>query len=178
MSRIGKQPIRIPNDAIIDLKDDKITVTGPKGKLQKSIHSKINVGIDKDQIIITVNDNTKESKSLHGLYRVLINNMIIGVTKSFKKTLDIVAIGYRVEKKQETIIFNIGYSHPVVYNLPDGIDAKIEKTRITLSSIDKELLGKTAALIRNFRPPEPYKGKGIRYQGEMIRRKAGKVGAK
>jgi len=178
MSRIGKQPIRIPNDATIDLKDDKITVTGPKGKLQKSIHSKINVGIDKDQIIITVNDNTKESKSLHGLYRVLINNMIIGVTKSFKKTLDIVAIGYRVEKKQETIIFNIGYSHPVVYNLPDGIDAKIEKTRITLSSIDKELLGKTAALIRNFRPPEPYKGKGIRYQGEIIRRKAGKVGAK
>ena len=178
MSRIGKQPIRIPKDATIDLKDNKITVTGPKGKLQRSIHPKINVGIDKDQIIISVNDNTKESKSLHGLYRVLINNMIIGVTKSFKKTLDIVAIGYRAEKKQETIIFNIGYSHPVVYNLPNGIDAKIEKTRITLSSIDKELLGKTAALIRNFRPPEPYKGKGIRYMGEMIRRKAGKVGAK
>ena len=176
MSRIGKMPIIIPNDVKVDLNDEIITVKGPKGKLEREIHPKVNVKVDKDQIVISVNDETKESKAFHGLFRALIANMVTGVSKGFDRVLEVVGVGYRAELSGKTATFHLGYSHPIVYDLPDGIEAKIEKTRITLSGIDKEVLGRTAAKIRSFRKPEPYKGKGIRYADEVVKRKAGKTG--
>lgn len=178
MSRIGKMPIPIPKDVKADLKNDLLTVKGPKGLLTRQIHSKVNIKIDDNRIEVSVNDETKESKSFHGLFRALISNMVTGVSKGFERVLDVVGVGYRAELSGRTATFHLGYSHPIVYELPEGIDAKIEKTRITLSGIDKEVLGRTAAEIRGFRKPEPYKGKGIRYADEMIKRKAGKTGAK
>ena len=178
MSRIGKMPIPIPKNVTVDLKKDFITVKGPKGELKRSIHPKVNVRMENDQLIVAVDDETKESKSLHGLFRALIANMVTGVNQGFEKVLEIVGVGYRAELSGRTATFNLGYSHPIVYEMPDGIEAQIDRTRITLNSIDKELLGKTAAKIRGFRKPEPYKGKGIKYAEEIIKRKAGKTGAK
>ncbi len=178
MSRIGKMPIPIPRDVKIDIKGDLLSVKGPKGELRRNIHPKVSVSADNDNVIVSVNDETKESKSFHGLFRALIANMVTGVSQGFERVLDIVGVGYRAELSGRTATFHLGYSHPVVFNLPDGIDAKIDKTRITLTAIDKELLGRTAAKIRSFRKPEPYKGKGIKYTEEIIRRKAGKTGAK
>jgi len=178
MSRIGKMPIPIPKDVKADIKAGLVTVKGPKGELQRKIHPKVNVNIDDNLIVISVNDDSKESKSFHGLFRALIANMVTGVSQGFEKVLDIVGVGYRVELSGKTATFHLGYSHSIIYDLPDGIDAKIDKTRITLNGIDKELLGHTAAKIRGFRKPEPYKGKGIRYADEYIKRKAGKTGAK
>ncbi|MBN2059109.1 MAG: 50S ribosomal protein L6 [Deltaproteobacteria bacterium] len=178
MSRIGKMPIPIPKDVKVDLKGDTLTIQGPKGRLDRGIHSKVTISVENDQIKVLVNDESKESKSLHGLFRALIANMVQGVSKGFERSLDIVGVGYRAEVSGKTATFHLGYSHPVVFDLPDGIDARIEKTRITLSGIDKEELGRTAAKIRSFRKPEPYKGKGIRYTEEIIKRKAGKTGAK
>ena len=133
---------------------------------------------DDNQLLVSVNDESKESKSFHGLFRALIANMVTGVSQGFEKILDIVGVGYRAELSGRTATFHLGYSHPIIFELPDGIDARIDKTRITLSGIDKELLGRTAAKIRGFRKPEPYKGKGIKYVDEIIRRKAGKTGAR
>ena len=178
MSRIGKMPILIPKDVKVDLSGNTLSIQGPKGKLNREIHSKVNVNVEDEQIIITVNDGSKESKSLHGLFRALIANMVHGVSNGFERSLDIVGVGYRAEVSGKTATFHLGYSHPVVFELPDGIDARIDKTRITLSGIDKEQLGRTAAKIRGFRKPEPYKGKGIRYSEEVVKRKAGKTGAK
>jgi large subunit ribosomal protein L6 len=178
MSRIGKMPIPIPHDVKVDLKEDVLAVQGPKGELARKVHPKVQIQIDKDQIIVSVKDDTKESKSFHGLFRALISNMVVGVSKGFERALDIVGVGYRAELSGRTATFHLGYSHPIVYALPQGIDAKIDKTRITLTGIDKEVLGRTAAEIRGFRKPEPYKGKGIRYADELIKRKAGKTGAK
>ena len=133
---------------------------------------------DNNQLFVLVNDDTAESRSLHGLYRALIANMINGVSQGFVRVLEIVGIGYRAESSGRNATFHLGYSHPITYELPKGVDAKIEKTKITLTSIDKEALGMTAAKIRSFRKPEPYKGKGIKYAEEYIKRKAGKTGAK
>ena len=178
MSRIGKMPIPIPKDVKVDLKDDLLTVRGPKGELRRSIHPMVNVNTENNQIVVTVKDETKESKSFHGLFRALIANMVLGVSQGFERVLDIVGVGYRAELSGRTATFYLGYSHPIIFELPDGIDAQIDKTRVTLSGIDKELLGRTAAKIRSFRKPEPYKGKGIKYIEEVIKRKAGKTGAK
>ena len=178
MSRIGKMPIPIPKDVRVDLSGNNLSIQGPKGKLNREIHSKVSVNVENEQIIVTVNDESKESKSLHGLFRALIANMVHGVSNGFERSLDIVGVGYRAEVSGKTATFHLGYSHPVVFELPDGIDARIDKTRITLSGIDKEQLGRTAAKIRGFRKPEPYKGKGIRYSEEVVKRKAGKTGAK
>jgi large subunit ribosomal protein L6 len=128
--------------------------------------------------MITVGDKTKEAGAMQGLARILVGNMVTGVTDGFERALEIVGVGYRAELKGKTAVLNLGYSHPIHFDLPDGIEAKIDKTRIVLSGVDKELLGETAAKIRGFRSPEPYKGKGIRYADESIRRKAGKAGAK
>lgn len=177
MSRIGKQPIPIPKGVEVKLTGDDITVKGPKGKLERSIHPRVKVDIESEIITLSVSDQTRESRAFHGLFRALIANMVTGVTNGFEKGLEIVGVGYRAELKGRTAIFHLGYSHPVNFELPDGIEANIEKTKVTLTSIDKELLGRTAAKIRSFRKPEPYKGKGIRYAGEVIRRKAGKTGA-
>ena len=177
MSRIGKQPIPIPKGVEVKLEGDSITVQGPKGKLQRSIHPKVKVDIESDNIVVSVTDQTRETRAFHGLFRALIANMVTGVTNGFNKVLEIVGVGYRAELKGRTAIFHLGYSHPIDFELPEGIDAQIEKTKVTLSGIDKELLGRTAAKIRSFRKPEPYKGKGIKYADEVIRRKAGKTGA-
>jgi len=177
MSRIGKKPISIPKDVEIKFEGDFLKVKGPKGELKQKIHPKIQVDVDGDKIAVSVADGTVESRSLHGLFTVLVANMVTGVTKGFEKVLEIVGVGYRAEMKGRTAVFNLGYSRPIDFELPDGIDAKIEKTKVILSGIDKELLGRTAAEIRGLRKPEPYKGKGIKYADEIIRRKAGKAGA-
>jgi len=178
MSRIGKKPIAIPKGVEVRLEGDQLIVKGPKGELNISVHPDVELDIEDNSIAVSVVDETRESRSIHGLFRVLIDNMVTGVTKGFERVLEIVGVGYRAELKGRTAVFNLGYSHPINFELPEGIDAKIEKTKITLSGIDRELLGMTAAKIRSFRKPEPYKGKGIKYAGEMIRRKAGKAGAK
>ena len=177
MSRIGKRPIPIPKDVEVKIQGDLLSVKGPKGELKRRVHPNISVSKDGDNISVHTADESREARSLHGLFGALIYNMVIGVTKGFEKVLEIVGVGYRAELKGRTAVFNLGYSHPINLQLPDGIDANIEKSRIVLSGIDKELLGMTAAKIRGLREPEPYKGKGIKYADEIIRKKAGKAGA-
>jgi len=178
MSRIGKKPIPIPKDVKVDVKEDAIVVKGPRGVLQRKIHPEISIQTEDDQLLVSASDSSKKGKSLRGLYRALIANMLTGVSQGFERALEIVGVGYRGEISGRKAIFHLGYSHPVQFELPEGIDAKIDRTRITLSGADKELLGKTAAKIRSFRKPEPYKGKGIKYAEETVRRKAGKTGTK
>jgi large subunit ribosomal protein L6 len=178
MSRIGKKPIQIPKGVTIDLKDDLLKIKGPKGELERKIHPKVSLQIDDGQILISVEEEGRETRALHGLFGALIANMVTGVSEGFERVLEIVGIGYRAELSGSEVTFHLGYSHPITYELPKGVDAKIEKTKITLTSIDKEALGMTAAKIRSFRKPEPYKGKGIKYAEEYIKRKAGKTGAK
>ena len=178
MSRIGKKPIQIPKGVTIDLKDDLLKIKGPKGELERKIHPKVSLQIDDGQILISVEEEGRETRALHGLFGALITNMVTGVSEGFERILEIVGIGYRAELSGSEVTFHLGYSHPITYELPKGVDAKIEKTKITLTSVDKEALGMTAAKIRSFRKPEPYKGKGIKYAEEYIKRKAGKTGAK
>jgi large subunit ribosomal protein L6 len=178
MSRIGKKPISIPKGVKIDIKDNTITVIGPKGSLSRTINPDIKMQIDDDNLVLIIDSSTKELDSFHGLFRALIANMITGVSKGFEKVLEIVGVGYKAELTGRTATFNLGFSHPVVYELPDGINGTIDKTKITLTGIDRELLGQTAATIRGFKKPEPYKGKGIRNAGEVIKLKAGKTGTK
>ena len=178
MSRIGKRPISIPADVDVTVDGDHVRVKGPKGELKRSVHPKISVRRDGDALLVVVNDESREARSLHGLFGALVSNMVTGVTKGFERGLEIVGVGYRAEMKGRTAVFSLGYSHPIHFDLPAGIDATIEKSKIVLSGIDKELLGVTAAKIRGLRSPEPYKGKGIKYAEEIIRRKAGKAGAK
>ncbi|NLD39470.1 MAG: 50S ribosomal protein L6 [Desulfatiglans sp.] len=178
MSRIGKMPIQIPKDVKIDIKDDMITVKGPKGELKRQINPNVSLNIENDTLLITAKDDSKECNACHGLFRALVANMVKGVSKGFERILEIVGVGYKAEVSGRKATFNLGYSHPVVYELPNGIDATIDKSKITLSGIDNELLGETAAKIRGFRRPEPYKGKGIKYAAEVIQRKAGKSGSR
>jgi len=186
-SRIGRRPIKIPTGVKVEISDEGIVrVEGPKGKLEKKLPPMVKVNIDGDTITVTPEEVRKKlknkAKAFQGLARSLINNMIIGVTEGFKKSLDIVGLGYRAEVKGKEIVFNLGYSHPINFIVPEGITAKTEKgsgevqVRVIVEGIDKELVGQVAANIRRLRPPEPYKGKGIRYTGEVIRRKAGKAG--
>ncbi|MBT3258768.1 MAG: 50S ribosomal protein L6 [Deltaproteobacteria bacterium] len=177
MSRIGKRPIPIAKGVEVKMNGDMMTVKGPKGVLQRRIHNKIKVEINDENLLLSVSDNHRETRAIHGLFGALVLNMVTGVTKGFERALEIVGVGYRAELKGRTTIFNLGYSNPVHFELPDGIDANVEKNKILLMGIDKELLGRTAAKIRSLRKPEPYKGKGIKYADEMIRRKAGKAGA-
>ena len=178
MSRIGKQTIPITKDVEVKIIGDMVTVKGPKGVLERRIHKKIGVEINGENLLITASDNLRETRALHGLFGALLSNMVTGVSKGFEKALEIVGVGYRAELNGRTAVFNLGYSNPVNFELPDGIDANVDKNKIVLTGIDKELLGRTAAKIRSLRPPEPYKGKGVKYADENIRRKAGKAGAK
>ena len=175
MSRIGKKPIAIPKGVEVRLEGDQLIIKGPKGELSLSVHPDVKLDMEGDSISVSVVDETRESRSIHGLFRVLIDNMVTGVTKGFEKVLEIVGVGYRAELKGRTAVFNLGYSHPIDFPLPEGISATIEKNIIKLSGIDKDLLGYTASKIRSFRPPEPYKGKGVKYVEEYIQRKAGKT---
>lgn len=179
MSRIGKRPIVVPNGVEIQFDGRILTVRGPKGELRRSIHPSVELQIDDSRISLSISDGSKESRSLFGLFRTLISNMVVGVTEGFQRTLEINGVGYRAELSGDKLILNLGYSNPIAYDVPQGINAQLEqRNRIILSGIDKELLGSTAATIRALRAPEPYKGKGVKYLEERIRRKAGKTGIK
>lgn len=179
MSRIGKMPITVPAGVTVTIEDNHVTVKGPKGELTRQINKNMKLTMDNGVITVERPDNEKESRSLHGLSRTLINNMIIGVTQGFSKTLEINGVGYRAAKQGQNINFTLGFSHPVVKEPPAGITFEVPApNKIVVSGADKEVVGAVAADIRTLRPPEPYKGKGIRYEGEHVRRKIGKAGAK
>lgn len=179
MSRIGRMPIAIPTGVTVSLDGSNVTVKGPKGELSRTLHTEITVGIDNDQIVVTRPSDQKRHRALHGLTRSLLNNMVGGVTAGFSKTLEIHGIGYRAEPTDSGVRLFVGYSHPVEYTPPDGVVIRVEApTKLKVEGINKEYVGQAAAEIRKIRSPEPYKGKGIRYEGEHVRRKAGKTGAK
>ena len=175
MSRIGKLPIAIPQNVNVNLNDFKITIKGEFGTLEKTIPDEINIIHETEKLIISLKDETKNVRALHGLYRTLINNMVIGVSKQFDLTLILKGVGYRAAVQGKEIVLNLGYSHPVKIEIPNDVSVEVVKnTTIKLKSCDKELLGLFAANIRAWRKPEPYKGKGILYKNEQIIRKAGK----
>ena len=177
MSRIGKLPIAIPSAVKISLDGNIMTVAGPKGTLSQQLHERMTIAVETDLIKVTRPSESKQDSALHGLTRALINNMVVGVTEGFKKDLEINGVGYRAEISGNVLTLALGYSHPVVYELPEGISVEIEKqTKLSVKGIDKQLVGSAAAKIRSYRKPEPYKGKGIKYADERIMRKAGKTG--
>lgn len=177
MSRIGKLPVAIPAGVKVSLDGCKMTVQGPKGTLSQNLNERISVAVETEQIVFTRSTDEKQDTALHGLTRALVNNMIVGVTTGFQKNLEINGVGYRAEISGKVLTLALGFSHPVVYELPEGITVEIEKqTKLSVNGIDKQLVGSAAAKIRSFRKPEPYKGKGIKYADERILRKAGKAG--
>jgi large subunit ribosomal protein L6 len=178
MSRVGKKPIPIPPKAQIDWADQVFTVKGPKGTLSRQIHSGVDLKIESGLIQVVIQGAEKRQRALQGLTRSLVANMVTGVSEGFERALEINGIGYRANVKGASIEFNLGFSHPVVFDLPEGISAQVDRNILKLQGIDKEALGQTAASIRRLRPPEPYKGKGIKYAEEYIQRKAGKTGTK
>jgi large subunit ribosomal protein L6 len=179
MSRIGKKPVQIPSGVTINLDGRELTVKGPGGTLTRKFHPEIKINVDSDAITVTPHSNNAFHRSLHGMTRALIQNMVTGVTEGYIKELELIGAGYRGEIKNNRLILNVGYSHPVVILPPEGVTLEFNhKTgEIKVSGIDKESVGLTADKIRSVRKPEPYKGKGIRYKGEYIRRKAGKTAA-
>jgi len=177
MSRIGRMPIDIPGGVEVTIDGQAVSVKGPKGELALTVASPIEVAIEDNQIVVTRPDDERASRSLHGLTRTLIANQIIGVTQGYSKGLEVVGTGYRVQAKGEGVEFALGFSHPVTVNPPAGITLTVEgNNKLTVSGIDKQAVGEVAANIRKIRKPEPYKGKGVRYAGEVVRRKAGKAG--
>jgi large subunit ribosomal protein L6 len=177
MSRIGRLPIEIPSDVTIAVTGRVVSVKGPKGELTLTVASPIEVAVEENQVLVTRPDDERESRSLHGLTRTLINNNIIGVTQGYTKGLEVVGTGYRVAQKGSSVEFALGFSHPVLIEPPTGITLTVEgNNKLTVSGIDKQAVGEAAANIRKIRKPEPYKGKGVRYAGENVRRKAGKSG--
>lgn len=179
MSRIGKLPVAVPAGVKISLSGQELSVTGPKGTLKQTLHERMNIAVESDQIVVARSSDEKKDLALHGLTRSLIQNMVTGVTAGFVKKLEINGVGYRAEVTGKVLTLSLGFSHPVVYELPDGISVEVEKqTKLSVSGIDKQLVGSASAKIRSFREPEPYKGKGIKYADERILRKAGKAGKK
>jgi large subunit ribosomal protein L6 len=179
MSRIGKDPINIPDKVEAKLVNNIIYVSGPKGKLEYTFTNKLKIEISDKNIIVSRMNDSKEQKSLHGTTRQMINNLIIGVTIGFKKELKIIGVGYQAMMQGKRLQFQLGFSHDIIFELPDGINIIANKTELTIEGIDKQLVGSVAAKIRSFRKPEPYKGKGIRYKDEYVRSKQGKtVGSK
>ena len=184
MSRIGKLPIAIPAGVTVTLKDDVVTVKGPKGELSQYVNPLITVTINPGEVIVSRSSDEKQERAFHGLYRALINNMVVGVSEGYKKELELVGVGYRVSNTGNVMELALGYTHPIFMVLPPEIkvETKTERNKnplITLESCDKQLLGAVCAKIRSFRKPEPYKGKGVKFVGEVIRRKSGKsAGAK
>ncbi|HSG01278.1 MAG TPA: 50S ribosomal protein L6 [Vicinamibacterales bacterium] len=177
MSRIGNNPIQVPSGVDVAVKGANVTVKGPKGTLDRTFDERITIAMDDGTVTLTRVDDERESKALHGLSRALLANMVIGVSEGYSKELQAVGVGYRANLQGRKLELQLGFSHPVVVEAPDGVDFEVpEPTRIIVSGIDKELVGQTAANIRSLRPPEPYKGKGLRYSNETVRRKAGKAG--
>ncbi|NUO82374.1 50S ribosomal protein L6 [candidate division KSB1 bacterium] len=178
MSRIGRKPVAIPSGVQVAVKDAAITVKGPKGELVRQFNPAMKVKVEDGHVNVARPEETKYYKAMHGLYRSLINNMVIGVTKGYEKKLEIVGVGFKAEMKSKRLVLQLGHGHPIVFVPPDMITIACESpTSIKISGIDKELVGQVAAKIRMFKPPEPYKGKGVKYIDEVVRRKAGKTAA-
>jgi len=179
MSRIGKKPVAVPSGVSAQVEGQVLRVKGPKGELTRKVHNDLSVKVEGDQILVARPSDESRHKALHGLTRTLIANMVEGVAKGYQKTLEIQGVGYKAEASKDGLRMIVGYSHPVPYQAPEGITFAVENnTIVRISGPDKELVGQVAAELRQIRPPEPYKGKGIRYLGERVRRKAGKTGAK
>ncbi len=181
MSRVGKLPVAIPGGVTVDVGRDAVTVTGPKGELSQSYEPVVEFSVEDGRCVVTRKDESKRTRSLHGLYRQLLQNMVIGVSQGYTSTLEINGVGYRAELSGTTLVLNLGYSNPIEYVIPEGITVSIEgqqNNRIVVTGINKEQVGQTAAELRSLRPPEPYKGKGVKYLEEQIRRKVGKAGVK
>jgi len=177
MSRIGKMPVKIPAGVTVALAGDQITVKGPKGALERRLHPLMSVQVVDDEVRVARPSDEGPVRALHGLTRALIQNMVEGVTRGYSKTLEINGVGYRASAEGRTLTFQLGYSHPVIYPVPEGIQVEVrDQVRVVLSGCDKEQVGQVAANIRGFRPPDPYKAKGVMYAGERVRRKAGKAG--
>jgi len=178
LSRIGKLPIPIPEKVEVNLKDNYITCKGPKGELERKLRAEMELKVENNEITVNRPSDSKEHRSLHGLTRSLIANMVEGVSTGFTRKLEIIGVGYKAEMKGKNLVMTLGYSHQIVMNFPDTIQTSVPApTEIIIEGADKELVGMVAAKIRSFRKPEPYKGKGVRYSGEYVRRKAGKTGA-
>lgn len=179
MSRIGKKPIPLPKGVKVQWEDGKVTVTGPQGKLDQVMPPRVLLEIGKEEIRVQPQDDTRLTRSYWGLARTLVANMVTGTSQGFTRVLELAGTGYKVEAKGQMLVFNVGYSKPVEFPLPKGITAQVEKaTRLELKGFDKELLGQTTAVIRALRPPDAYKGKGIKNLGEVLRRKMGKAGGR
>ena len=179
MSRIGRMPIAVPAGVTVDIAENNhVTVKGPKGTLERTLPSEMEIKLEGDTIVVTRPNDLKKMKSLHGLTRTLINNMVVGVTEGYTKVLEVNGVGYRAQKSGKKLTLNLGYSHPVEMEDPEGVSTVVDGNKITVSGIDKEKVGQYAAEIREKRGPEPYKGKGIKYADEVIRRKVGKTGKK
>ncbi len=179
MSRIGKKPVEIPAEVTVTLDGNTVTVKGPKGQLTRSFRDAVEIKHENDTLVVTRKDDQKESRALHGLSRSLLQNMVTGVSTGYSKTLDIVGVGYKVEARDENLLLSLGYSHPIYFMPPDNIKLQVNTpTQIVISGFDKEVVGLVAAKIRSLKKPEPYKGKGIKYSDETLRRKAGKTAGK
>ncbi|KGL47928.1 50S ribosomal protein L6 [Porphyromonas cangingivalis] len=183
MSRIGKLPISVPSGVDVSIKDNVVTVKGPKGTLSQYVDPRIVVEAKDGEIHVTRQQETREERALHGLYRSLVNNMVVGVSEGYKKTLELIGVGYRAANNGQILELSLGFTHPIYLQLPTEVkvETKMERNKapiIELESADKQLLGQVCAKIRSFRKPEPYKGKGIRFEGEYIRRKSGKTAGK
>jgi large subunit ribosomal protein L6 len=178
VSRVGRKPIPIVKGVTISKQGSALVVKGPKGELKANPHPQIGVEVKGEEVLVTRQSDEKPQRALHGLWRALIQNMILGVTEGYSKKLEIVGVGYRAEMKGKKLQLQLGYSHPIVFGPPDGIKVETPtQTNIVVSGVDKQLVGLVASKIRSFRPPEPYKGKGVKYENEYIRRKAGKAAA-
>ncbi|MDN4753798.1 50S ribosomal protein L6 [Porphyromonadaceae bacterium W3.11] len=183
MSRIGKLPITVPAGINVSINDNVVTVKGPKGELSQNVDPRIKIEIEDNEIKLSRTTDAQEERALHGLYRSLINNMVVGVTEGYTKTMELIGVGFRAANQGQLLELSVGYSHPIFLMLPDEIkvETKMERNKaplVILESADKQLLGQVCAKIRSFRKPEPYKGKGIKFVGEYIRRKSGKTAAK
>ena len=180
MSRVGRLPIAIPAGVTVTVTPENVvTVKGPKGELVKEMHADINIAVEDNQVVVTRPSDVKEHRALHGLTRALINNMIIGVSQGYAKTLELIGVGYRAQLQGKKLVMNLGFSHPVEVEAVEGVSFKVDgTTKVIVEGIDKEKVGAVAADIRSWRKPEPYKGKGIKYSDEVIRRKEGKTGKK
>ncbi len=180
MSRVGKLPVAIPNGVTVTVTPDNVvTVKGPKGELVKAMNKKVNIAVEDNSVVVTRDNDHKDVRALHGLTRALINNMVTGVNEGYVKTLELVGVGYRAQLQGKKLVLSLGFSHPVEIEAVSGVDFEVEGgTKVKVKGIDKELVGAVAADIRKWRKPEPYKGKGIKYENEVIRRKEGKTGKK
>ena len=179
MSRIGRMPIAVPAGVTVDIaENNKVTVKGPKGTLERVLPAEMEIKLEGSEVVVSRPNDLKKMKSLHGLTRTLINNMVIGVSEGYEKKLEINGVGYRAQKQGKKLVLSLGYSHPVEMEDPEGLEATVEDNKIIVKGIDKEKVGQYAAEIRAKRSPEPYKGKGIKYADEVIRRKVGKTGKK